>query len=770
VTTSDVHANGAAATSLESRLASAVDDGLEPNMRRMLRFIGARDVVELQAIGVRRTAEDPFERVRAAHATSSQSALTLAQEADGWQAQGIYILSSRLKPGVETRRKPNAWHELGKGTSTSDGDIAARAVLPLDFDALRAAHISATDIEQRISARVALRAWEYLTPIVGEASLAYVHSGNGRQVWIALDDMGECPDVKLLVCSILAGLDARFSTVAVKVDLKMGDAKRLVPCAGTMKKKGAAGIVDRPHRRTAIVTSEQPGRLRSDDLWELHARLREECDEAGRAAMDHAKGIKVKPGPARASSRNAGESPFDLANALDPQSVAEFCDLYESGDLRCPGCGESQGVDIIDHGLKCLHNRCEGKGRSGFRTNVDLVMEVFRVDARDAVNRLAQRFGFEGLTERREAGNANGAAPTEDRTAVDEKPVPSPTRFHVLEAPAIWAPRPPTQFVVAGIIPRGSVAMICATGSSLKTWATLDLIVSRARGSPWLGRFACDKGGALFVDWESGEDEVCRRFVRLNPIPVEGVALASMPDVFFNSTDFEAVVTQWATTYGLVAFDSLAAGTVDLDENDARFAQGLRALKRVASVTGAAIVVLHHSRKGRADGDGDERDMPRGSSAIYAAVDVVFQLTRAEDGAFQVRQTKARGGKSVEPFTIRVDDVDEQTTVVRALASPNGRPATPDARFEEVCRALVQLARRHPDMSGRTLVGRLEGYAGTLKWSALEECERTGRLKNIGTKGAPKWRAQVLLDPQKHPPSPEAPSDWTVLPDSLEAQ
>ncbi len=155
---------------------------------------------------------------------------------------------------------------------------------------------------------------------------------------------------------------------------------------------------------------------------------------------------------------------------------------------------------------------------------------------------------------------------------------------------------------------------------------------------------------------------------------MDGVGLVTMPDLFFNSSDFEDVVAEWAKTFGLIVFDSLAAGTVDVDENDARFAQGLRALKRVAAKSGAVFIVLHHSRKGRSDGDGgDERDMPRGTSANYAAVDVVLQLTRAEGGAFQVRQTKGRGGKGVDPFLIRVDDVDEQTTVVVATDSRRSR-------------------------------------------------------------------------------------------------
>jgi hypothetical protein len=64
VMASDVRTNGAP-LSLEQRLAAAQAEGLEPNVRRMLRFIGAAGVVELQAVGVRRSADDSYARKQA---------------------------------------------------------------------------------------------------------------------------------------------------------------------------------------------------------------------------------------------------------------------------------------------------------------------------------------------------------------------------------------------------------------------------------------------------------------------------------------------------------------------------------------------------------------------------------------------------------------------------------------------------------------------------------------------------------------------------------
>ena len=71
--------------------------------------------------------------------------------------------------------------------------------------------------------------------------------------------------------------------------------------------------------------------------------------------------------------------------------------------MRCPGCGHTSGVALVGNGLKCLHNTCASKGSPrtpGFRTPVDLVAEARSLSARDAVNTLAEQFGFDGIRAR----------------------------------------------------------------------------------------------------------------------------------------------------------------------------------------------------------------------------------------------------------------------------------------------------------------------------------------------------------------------------------
>ena len=407
-------------SALEAALAAAQAEGGAPNLLRALAFIGVTGPIEIQALGVRDRLGSQYDCTKAAHALTAEDALRLVAEAERWTAQGIYLLPAPLRPGVETRHSaPGAWFTLPKRGGTSDSDVAARQVLAVDLDVERPTNTSTTDEETALSAAVAERAMEYLAPIVGADSLAYLTSGNGRQVWLALAGLPTTPEIKALLAAILAGLAGLLDTERVHVDLTLVDAKRILPACGSTKKKGAPGISERPHRRTAIVTPEHAKRLTEADLRELLARIRQDTTDEGRAAIDKALGVRAALKPTSATNSNGAaraqatigsaaadiKASFDHAKELDLTEVAVWLGLLDGDRPRCPGCGEADsGVAILDHGFKCSHNRCQGRGLNGFRTAVDLTMEVKGLDKFEAVNALAERFGFDPLPPKRTNG------------------------------------------------------------------------------------------------------------------------------------------------------------------------------------------------------------------------------------------------------------------------------------------------------------------------------------------------------------------------------
>lgn len=98
-------------------------------------------------------------------------------------------------------------------------------------------------------------------------------------------------------------------------------------------------------------------------------------------------------------SRDGTDRPYNAANAVDTVELLDWLGVeHEPSDrgemARCPGCGEHGALVGHNGGLKCLHDRCSNEGKAGFRTNVDIVAKVRRVEPREAVTLIGEQFGL----------------------------------------------------------------------------------------------------------------------------------------------------------------------------------------------------------------------------------------------------------------------------------------------------------------------------------------------------------------------------------------
>jgi hypothetical protein len=350
-------------------------------------------------------------------------------------------------------------------------------------------------------------------------------------------------------------------------------------------------------------------------------------------------------------------------------------------------------------------------------------------------------------------GYAGCAAEAFITSAVEElgalRPPPSPL-VGVLGPTEIFTALPEQPFAVDGLMIKGALAMIVAYGESLKSWMALDAVLAMATGARWLGRFQCEKGPALFIDYEAGDYEVRRRIQRIAAArelaaPVQDIALVSFPDWLITSDEFFARVEKFAERYALIVVDSLTGAAGKGDENEAGYAAALYRLKSIASRTSCLIVVLHHSRKANAaGGDVDPREMVRGSSAIFNAVDVCLYLRRhGESDGFLCVQTKARGGKKVDPFVLRVDDESPAATSVLASEPEDEQDdttATSDA-FTAVRGKVVRLlAHDHDCRSASEICRRVKGTRKTAL-EAVKELEERGVITKVD--GVYRLRSEV---------------------------
>jgi replicative DNA helicase len=387
---------------LHDRLLAAADEGLEPNLRRWLTFLGpGLGWNELQMLG----AQKKWEENQFAHVGSIESAVSLCQQAEKLSPTGVYTIGGAIDPAIATRAQAERWHVQKKGEATTDSDVRVRRVLYVDFDVQRPRGISSTGA-QLLAAHDALDvAHNRVAGIVGEGAIGLGHSGNGGCLALALADLPETPELAALVKGVLAALSALHGTSTIKIDLSVTDPKRLFPAFGTMKRKGAPGVAERPHRRTSFVCAAEVERLTVADLERLFAALLADLTDEQKAEVEKAQG-KKKPAQAaptgsppagKARVSGEGNSAFRRANDTPVGEVLDWLGLRDGERPKCPGCGESDaGVAIVGNGLKCSHNRCATKGyQAGFRTVVDLVVEVQGLEPVEAVRALADRFGFE---------------------------------------------------------------------------------------------------------------------------------------------------------------------------------------------------------------------------------------------------------------------------------------------------------------------------------------------------------------------------------------
>jgi replicative DNA helicase len=402
------------------RFAARAAEGLEANIGRWLRFQGlaAGQAIELQALKV---PDGKYISNRVAYAFDETTVVRLLAEADKWGAPAVYVILNQVDDAVATRIPPGRWMPAQKGEATTDADIAKRLVLYLDFDPRRPRGTSATDQQVARALATAELARRRLLQVVNESSIAMGMSGNGASLFIAIEPTVESDSLMALVRGILAAAGVLFSDDEIEVDASVCDAKRLGPAWGTHKRKGAPGVAERPHRRTGFTCADKVTRESVSALEMLLANLRLDFTDEQNAAVDKAMGKKAAPAQKTASTSGASaqqdqDSPFTKANTCDAREVAQRLGLIDGDAVKCPGCGTAgdSSVAFVKNGLKCSHNRCADKGvRKGFRTPVDLVMEVNGVSNIEAVRWLGDAFGFEvpkGKTEPKDDPRSAGSS------------------------------------------------------------------------------------------------------------------------------------------------------------------------------------------------------------------------------------------------------------------------------------------------------------------------------------------------------------------------
>jgi hypothetical protein len=230
---------------------------------------------------------------------------------------------------------------------------------------------------------------------------------------------------------------------------------------------------------------------------------------------------------------------------------------------------------------------------------------------------------------------------------------------------------PPIEYLVQGVIPRGSVGMFYGRANALKTWILFSLVIAIASGKPWLGRFAVKMSKVGIVDFETGTGNVRRRLFMLRAGKNPNIGAKSFATLKPSQPEFWIALA--AEGFEFVIIDSLRKANPGADENDS--AEAIKPLELAAEFserTGCAVYFIHHAKKDTSDGWPEFR----GSGAIEDQVDCAFAVRKSDVSATKktvdIRCDKPGDMPTPEPFSVEIDfdDVERAATLRHVVTAP----------------------------------------------------------------------------------------------------
>lgn len=232
-------------------------------------------------------------------------------------------------------------------------------------------------------------------------------------------------------------------------------------------------------------------------------------------------------------------------------------------------------------------------------------------------------------------------------------------------------------WIIKGVLPQAGLAVVYGASGSGKSFAVLDMGMAIARGLPWRGK-RTKQGRVAYIAAE-GADGFRKRIAAY--AQHQGVDLTSVPMTVLNAApnllekqDAVDVAKGVKASGGadVIIIDTLAQTTPGANENAGEdMGKALGYCKRIHEVTGALVLLIHHSGKDATKG-------ARGWSGVRAACDAELEVVRSDAGR-ALRLTKNKDGEDglewgfdLEVVQIGVDEDLEPITscVVIETAMP----------------------------------------------------------------------------------------------------
>lgn len=323
------------------------------------------------------------------------------------------------------------------------------------------------------------------------------------------------------------------------------------------------------------------------------------------------------------------------------------------------------------------------------------------------------------------------------------------SRFRLVSAAELKR-MPPPRFLVDDLLLAESFTVLYGEPGSKKTFTAYDIAASIQAGAPWHGR-QTQHGQVVYIAAEGRAGwpkrvrarELARRKENTDNLMflLEAPQLLDDRDVGDLLTALEVLEPRPL----LVVLDTMARTLVGGDENSAQdVGLFIAAVDRLRETLGCAVLVVHHTGKGKNSG------AERGSSALRGAADVMMKTTKAAGNPYEFTLTceKAKDFEAFKPIHLELQQAqvgtDEAgkpvTSCFVMLGERRGRIDNRPPQTETAQKALDVLARKvredgHKDGVSRTdwkgATGASQGAFNAAVFALLKdgfvENERRGR-------------------------------------------
>ena len=299
----------------------------------------------------------------------------------------------------------------------------------------------------------------------------------------------------------------------------------------------------------------------------------------------------------------------------------------------------------------------------------------------------------------KESGWLNPAKHVEGTQQADDSDLialnPLPIGLGILDAVASIPPRP---WIIQNLLLRGYVSAIFSPGGVGKSTLQLVLALSVATGRDLINQGIEEQTPVLVINNEDDQDEMLRRIgaivmmYGITEEELEGnfyvqsgygspLMIASMSDKVVKLTPNVESMTEFCTekSIGVIMIDPFIS-THDIPENDNTLIDKVvHAYKRIARDTGAAICLVHHTKKtgNNSEHHAGDAESGRGASSLKDAARCIVTLARmSEETAEQIQMEPAEAQRhlrmDVGKLNFGLDDGQAKWFRMSSFQLPNG--------------------------------------------------------------------------------------------------